>query len=148
MSEWVEWVSEWVITNFARIIWPGKPAVRINLLARTVFRSFDITRLSISNKKLKNNHKRRIICPNFFPLFLNDFDIVRKKEKYVACIRLYTFWSTLRNYVLEAIQTSTECNFGAFYYMFIANEGLCKEREFDSFKHQKLKKNHTLDWKR
>ena len=38
------------IANFARIICPGYTGARINLLARTVFRSFDITRLSLSNK--------------------------------------------------------------------------------------------------
>ena len=35
----------------------------------------------------------------------------------MAGIRLHTFWSILRNYVLEAIQTRTVSNFGAFYYM-------------------------------
>ena len=48
----------------------------------------------------------------------------------MAGIRLHTFWSILRNYVLEAIQTRTVSNFGAFYYMFIVNVGLYKEPEF------------------
>ena len=58
----------------------------------------------------------------------------------MAGIRLHTFWSILRNYVLEAIQTRTVSNFGAFYYMFIVNIGLYKEPEFAPIKiHQKLK---------
>ena len=58
----------------------------------------------------------------------------------MAGIRLHTFWSILRNYVLEAIQTRTVSNFGAFYYMFILNVGLYKEPEFAPTKiHQKLK---------
>ena len=48
----------------------------------------------------------------------------------MAGIRLHTFWSILRNYVLEAIQTRTVSNFGAFYYIFIVNVGLYKEPEF------------------
>ena len=57
----------------------------------------------------------------------------------MAGIRLHTFWSILRNYLLEAIQTS---NFGAFYYMFI---GLYKEPEFAPTKiHQKLKQKHAF----
>ena len=39
-----------LIANFARFICPGKSGARIYLPARTVFRSFDITRLSLSNK--------------------------------------------------------------------------------------------------
>ena len=63
----------------------------------------------------------------------------------MAGIRLHTFWSILRNYVLEAIQTRTVSNFGAFYYMFIANVGLYKEPEFAPTKiHQKLKQNHAF----
>ena len=86
-----------------------------------------------------------MICPNFFPLFLNDFDIFRKKKTYMAGIRLHTFWSILRNYVLEAIQTRTMSNFGAFYYMFIVNVGLYKEPEFAPTKiHQKLKQKHAF----
>ena len=55
-------------------------------------------------------------------------------------IRLHTFWSILRNYVLEAIQTRTVSNFGAFYYMLIVNVGLYKEPEFAPTKiHQKTK---------
>ena len=115
------------------------------LLARTVFRSFDITRLSMSNKIWKNNHIWSIICPNFFPLFLIEFDIFRKKKTYMARIRLHTFWSILRNYVLEAIQTRTMSNFGAFYYIFIVNVGLYKETEFAPTKiHQKLKQKHAF----
>ena len=38
-----------IIANFARIICPGQTGAR-GLLARTVFRSFDISRLSLSNK--------------------------------------------------------------------------------------------------
>ena len=60
-------------------------------------------------------------------------------------IRLHTCWSSLRNYVLEAIQTRTVSNFGAFYYMFIVNVGLCNESEFARTKiHQKLKQKHAL----
>ena len=63
----------------------------------------------------------------------------------MAGIRLYTFWSILRNYVLEAIQTPTLSNFGAFYYMFIENVGLFKEPEFARTKiHQKLKQEHAF----
>ena len=47
----------------------------------------------------------------------------------MAGIRLHTFWSILRNYVLEEIQTRTLSNIGAFYYMFIVNLGLYKEAE-------------------
>ena len=69
------------------------------------------------------------LCPLGY-LFLNDFDIFRKKQNYIAGIRLHTFWNILRNYVLEAIQTRTVSNFGAFYYIFIVNAGLYKEPEF------------------
>ena len=63
----------------------------------------------------------------------------------MAGIRLHTFWSILRNYVLEAIQTRTVSNFGAFYYMFIVNVGLYKEPEFGPTKiHQKLKQKHAF----
>ena len=47
---------------------------------------------------------------------------LEKKKTYMAGIRLHTFWSILRNYVFEAIQTRTVSNFGAFYYMFIVKE--------------------------
>ena len=105
--------------------------------------------LPIHNSTLKNNHKWHRICPKFFPLFLNDFDTIRKRKTYAAWIRLYTFWNTFRNYVLEAIQTSTVCNFVAFCYLFIVNVGLYKECEFARSKHhQKFKKNHALDWER
>ena len=80
-------------------------------------------RLSLSNKLKKNNNIWRLICPNFFPLFLNDFDIFRKKKTYMAGIRLHTFWSILWNSVLETIQTRSVSNFGAFYYMFIVQRG-------------------------
>ena len=83
--------------------------------------------------------------PHFFPLFLNDFDIFRKKKTYMAGIRLHTFWSILRNYVLDAIQARTVSNFSAFYYMFIVNVGLYKEPEFARTKiHQKLKQKHAF----
>ena len=60
-------------------------------------------------------------------------------------IRLYTFWSSLRNYVLEAVQSPTVSNFCAFYYMFIVNVGLYKEPEFVRTKiHQKFKHKHTF----
>ena len=63
----------------------------------------------------------------------------------MAGIRLHTFWIILRNYVLEAIQTRTVSNFGAFYYMFIVNVGLYKEPEFAPTKiHQKLKQKHAF----
>ena len=63
----------------------------------------------------------------------------------MAGIRLRTFWSILRNYVLEAIQTCTVSNFAAFYYMFTVNVGLYKEPEFALTKiHQKLKQKHAL----
>ena len=63
----------------------------------------------------------------------------------MAGIRLHTFWSTLRNYVLEAIQTRTVSNFDAFYYMFIVNVGLNKEPEFARTNiHQKLKQKHAF----
>ena len=63
----------------------------------------------------------------------------------MAGIRLHTFWSILRNYVLEAIRTRTVSNFGAFYYMFIVNVGLYKEPEFARTKlHQKLKQTHAF----
>ena len=63
----------------------------------------------------------------------------------MAGIRLHTFWSILRNYDLEAIQTRTVSNFGAFYYMFIVNVGLYKEPEFAPTKiHQKLKQKHAF----
>ena len=63
----------------------------------------------------------------------------------MAGIRLHTFWSMLRNYVLEAMQTRTVSNFGAFYYMFIVNKGLYKEPEFVQTEiHQKLKQKHAF----
>ena len=63
----------------------------------------------------------------------------------MAGIRLHTFWSLLRNYVLEAIQTRTVSNFGAFYNMFIVNVRLYKEPEFARTKiHQKLKQKHAF----
>ena len=63
----------------------------------------------------------------------------------MAGIRLHTFWSILRNYDLEAIQTRTVSNFGAFYDMFIVNVGLYKEPEFAPTKiHQKLKQKHSF----
>ena len=63
----------------------------------------------------------------------------------MAGIRLHTFLSILRNYVLEAIQTRTVSNFGAFYYIFIVNVGLYKEPEFARTKiHQKLKQKHAF----
>ena len=63
----------------------------------------------------------------------------------MAGIRLNTFWSILRNDVLEAIQTRTVSNFGAFYYMCIVNVGLYKEPEFARTKiHQKLKQKHAF----
>ena len=63
----------------------------------------------------------------------------------MAGIRLHTFWSILRNNVLEAIQTRTVSNFGAFYYIFIVNVGLYKEPEFAPTKiHQKLKQKHAF----
>ena len=49
----------------------------------------------------------------------------------MAGIHLHVFWSILRNYVLEAIQTRTVSNSGAFYYMFIVS--VC----------QKLKQKHA-----
>ena len=80
-----------------------------------------------------------------FPLFLSDFDIFRKKKTYMAGIHLHTFWSILRNSVLEAIQTCTGSSFGAFYYMFIVKVELFKEPEFARSKiHQKLKQKHAL----
>ena len=63
----------------------------------------------------------------------------------MAGIRLHTFWSILRNYVFEAIQTHTVSNFGAFYYMFIVNVGLYKEPEFARTKiHHNLKQKHAF----
>ena len=63
----------------------------------------------------------------------------------MAGIRLHSFWSILRNYVLEAIQTRTVSNFGAFYYMFIVNVGLYKEPEFAPTKIlQILKQKHAF----
>ena len=63
----------------------------------------------------------------------------------MAGIRLHTLWSILRNYVLEAIQTRTVSNFGAFYYMFIVNVGLYKEPEFAPTKiHQNLKQKRAF----
>ena len=63
----------------------------------------------------------------------------------MAGTRLYTFWNSLRNYVLEAIQTRTVSNFGELYYMFIVNVGLYKEPEFAPTKiHQKLKQKHAF----
>ena len=104
---------------------PGKLAERINLLARTGFRSFDITRVSFNNEiiiiktktKQKKQHRKHLLCPNFFSLFLSDFAIFRKEKTYIAGIRLHIFWGIWRNYVLEAIQTRTVSNFGAFYYV-------------------------------
>ena len=58
---------------------------------------------------------------------------------------MHTFWSILRNHVLEAIQTRTVSNFDAFYYKFIVNVGLYKEPEFARTKiHQKLKQKHAF----
>ena len=66
----------------------------------------------------------------------------------MAGIRLHTFWSSLKNYVLKAIQILTVSNFGAFYYMFIVNVGLYKEPEIVRTKiHQKLKQKHASIWK-
>ena len=63
----------------------------------------------------------------------------------MAGIRLHTFWSILRNYVLEAIQTRTVSSFGAFYYMFIVNVGLYKKPKFDPTKiHQQLNQKHAF----
>ena len=63
----------------------------------------------------------------------------------MAGISLHIFWSILRNYVLEAIQTCTESNFGAFNYMFIVNVGLYKEPEFAPTKiQQKLKQKQAF----
>ena len=63
----------------------------------------------------------------------------------MALMRLHTFWSILRNDVLEAIQKRTVSSFGAFYYMFIVNVGLFKEPEFAPTKiHQKLKPKHAF----
>ena len=63
----------------------------------------------------------------------------------MAGIRLHTFGSISRNYVLEAIQTRTMNNFGACYYMCIVNVGLYKEPEFAPTKiHQKLKQKHAF----
>ena len=63
----------------------------------------------------------------------------------MAGIRWHTFWNILRNYVLEAIQTRTVSNFGAFYNMFIVNVGLYKEPEFAPTKiHQKLTQKHAF----
>ena len=68
-----------------------------------------------------------------------------ERRTYMAGIRLHTFLSILRNYVLEAIQTRTVSNFGAFYYTFIVNVGLYKEPEFARTKiHQKLKQKHAF----
>ena len=63
----------------------------------------------------------------------------------MAGISLHTFWSVLRNYVLEAIQTRIVSNFGAFYHIFIINVGLYKEPEFARTKiNQKLKQKHAF----
>ena len=63
----------------------------------------------------------------------------------MAGIRLHTFWSILRTYLLEAIQTRTVSNFGAFYYIFIVNVGLYQEPEFAPTEiHQKLKQKHAF----
>ena len=63
----------------------------------------------------------------------------------MAGIRLHTFWSILRNHVLEAIQARTASSFGAFYYMFIVNVGMYKELEFAPTKiHQKSKQKHAF----
>ena len=75
------------IAKFARIICPGWSGARINLLARTEFRSFDITRLSLSNKIKKITLFDVLFARFFFPLFLSDFDIFRKKKTYMAGIR-------------------------------------------------------------
>ena len=56
------------IANFARIICPGLSGAQINLLARTVFRSFDITRLSLSNKIKK---KQKTYLTSYLPEFLS-----------------------------------------------------------------------------
>ena len=64
----------------------------------------------------------------------------------MARVRLHTFCSILRNCDLEAIQTRTVSNFGAFYYMFIVNVGLYKEPEFAPTKvHPKLKQKHAFN---
>ena len=66
----------------------------------------------------------------------------------MAGIRLHTFWSILRNYVLEAIQTRTVSNFGAFYYMFIVNVGLYEEPELPELKFiRNSNKNMHSIWK-
>ena len=63
----------------------------------------------------------------------------------MAGIRLHSFSSILKNYVLEAIQTRTVSNFGAFYYLFIVNVRLYKESEFAPTKiHQKLKQKQAF----
>ena len=66
-----------------------------------------------------------------------------KKETHreqFRCILLYVYGK-----VLEAIQTRTVSNFGAFYYMFMVNVGLYKEPEFAPTKiHQKLKQKHAF----
>ena len=63
----------------------------------------------------------------------------------MAGIHMHIFWSILRNYTLEAIQTRTVSNFGAFYYIFIVNIGLYKEPEFARTKiHQKLTQKHAF----
>ena len=63
----------------------------------------------------------------------------------MAGIRLHTFWSNLRNYVFEAIQTRTVSNFGAIYYMFVVNVGLYKEPEFArTIINPKLKEKHAF----
>ena len=49
----------------------------------------------------------------------------------MAGIRLQIFWRILRNYVLEAIQTRTVSNFGAFYYMFIVNNAGKVDRNYE-----------------
>ena len=63
----------------------------------------------------------------------------------VLILKMHTFCSLLRKFVLEAIQTRIVSNFGAFYYMFIVNVGLYKEPEFARTKiHQKLKQKHAF----
>ena len=85
------------IANFARIICPGKSAARINLIARTVFRSFGITRLSFSIVKLKQNNNHTLICPNFhyFPMILTSLE--RKNSSglnpFVHCLKHFKILS-------------------------------------------------------
>ena len=60
------------IANFARIICPGQTGARIYLLTRTVFHSFDITRLSLSNKIKKIT----IIDVLFAPISFHYFSMI------------------------------------------------------------------------